>query len=80
MSPQQEIASIKQRFVDGMLPIDELLLHVEPILREAMSGRERAANEVVNAIERAIFTLDEPRRTAVIAECLDSAIELLLPH
>lgn len=55
MSPQDEMANIKARFVNGALPLDELLLHFEPVLRGAMPDDEKAANRLVNAIERAMF-------------------------
>ena len=77
MSPQEKIANIKARFVNGALPLDELLLHFEPVLRDAMLDDEKAANKLVNAIERAMFTLNEPQRANAIVECLDLAIALL---
>ena len=77
MLSHEEMVNIKARFVNGSLSLDELLQHLEPVLRSAMPDDEKAANKLVNAIERAMFTLNEPQCTNTIVECLDLAIALL---
>jgi hypothetical protein len=79
MTARQEIEIIRSKFVAGEIPIDELQLHVEPILRERAVDKasDRHMREVMNAIELAIYTEPEPQRTARIARILTSAIALL---
>lgn len=77
MTPEEEMAKIKAGFVSGALSLDELLLYVGPMLRDAIPDDENAANRLVNTIERAMFTLNEPQRTKTIVACLDLAIALL---
>jgi hypothetical protein len=79
MTAKQEIEAIRSKFVAGEIPIDELRLHVEPILNERIVDRasDRQMREVMNAIELAIYTKPEPQRTELIANILTSAMELL---
>ena len=79
MTVKQEIEAIRNRFVAGQIPIDELRLHVEPVLGQRVVDKasERQVQELVNAIERVIHTEPEPQRTELIANILASAMELV---
>lgn len=72
--------SIREGFRDGRIPLDELLLHVEPILYEVALARadQDGARKIVDDIEEAMFTLPEPIRTARIDELLAVAVSFAL--
>lgn len=79
MDHSEVLREIATKFSAGKIVADELLLHVEPALRLAAGDAE--ARRIVNAIEVALFTLNEPRRSAEIMSLLEDAIRLASsPH
>ena len=79
MATIEEIENVRDRFAAGEIHVDELLLHVEPLLGESPLPT-RDAKVAVDAIERLIHTTDEPQRTALIVDVLDAAISRLQPR
>jgi hypothetical protein len=79
MDAAGEIREIIERLSHGYLRGDELLLHVEPILRQVSSGRawQRQVDVIVNDIEVATYTLNEPKRCDVVLEILKRALHVL---
>jgi hypothetical protein len=71
---------VKEEFAARAIPIEELLLSVEPVLTAAVADERSAAEaqRIVNGIERVTFTENEPERTRSILALLDEAIALLI--
>ncbi|HEY3801561.1 MAG TPA: hypothetical protein VGL61_03105 [Kofleriaceae bacterium] len=79
MDAAGQIREIIERLIQGHLRGDELLLHVEPILRQVSSGRawQRQVDAIVNDVELATYTLNDPKRCDAVVEILKAALHLL---
>ena len=79
MTREAKMLGVRERFLAGAIPVEELLLHVEPLLRELVRTKEQEeeAKKLVNAIEIAIFTQPEPARSAVIGDLLSTAVRVV---
>lgn len=72
---------VRDRFQAGGIPIDELILHIEPLLLQASPPTaEVGVRKIVNDIERAIHTQVEPHRNAVLLDLLNQAVEFIRRH
>ncbi len=82
MSNLKKMQCIKTDFIQGPLAIDELFLHVEPLLRQLISTAEDEAEvkTIINGIERVIYTQIEPQKTNMILELLDQGIVFVTQH
>jgi hypothetical protein len=77
MTTKTETAeSVRLRFSSGEIAAEELLLHVEPLLSEfAVDPSDEApVRRLVNAIERTVFTEEDPQRLRELARLLDEAV------
>jgi hypothetical protein len=79
MSAIKRVEGILKSFVDREIPLDELLLHLEPILVESAPDRrgQDEVRKIVNAIERTIYTENEPTRSDEITALLRNAVEFI---
>jgi hypothetical protein len=79
MSPIEKAEAVRKRFVEGTLPVGELVLHIEPILEESASDGPGhiEARRIVNAIERTIFAENEPKRSMGLSELLAEVVEFI---
>jgi hypothetical protein len=71
---------IRGRFNAGTIPLDELLLHLEPILDQSAPdpGGQGEVRRIINAVEMMmIYSENEPRRSSLIVELLDAAVEFV---
>jgi hypothetical protein len=74
--------TIRDRFMAGRIPVEEVLLNIEPILVESASdpAGQAEVRKIVNQIERIAFTENEPRRCHLIAVQLTAAIAFIRAH
>lgn len=79
MDQVNEIHEIIERLIATQLRPDELLVHVEPILRNVSKDRtwQRQIDGIVNDIEITLYTLDEPKRRDMLVEILKGAVNLV---
>jgi hypothetical protein len=79
MNAAVKLDKILDSFIAGKIPAEELLLYVEPILFESARDLpgEDEVRKTVNAIERAIYTENEPTRSTEIAALVRSAVAFI---
>jgi hypothetical protein len=72
----EKAQNVRDRFIAGAIPVDEVVLHIEPILVQAASDAHGQAEvtRIVNALERRIYTENEPRRSGLIVDLLGAAV------
>jgi hypothetical protein len=72
---------VRDRFQAGGISINDLILHIEPVLVQAsLPAAEAEARKIVNELERTIYTEVEPSRTTLILDLLDQALEFVRRH
>jgi hypothetical protein len=78
MSFEKDIEVIRNSFIEGAISLDDLLLYVEPVLNQCVMDpiKQLAAKKIINEIETAIFSKNEPQRTDLIGELLNAARDL----
>jgi hypothetical protein len=78
MRTSDELQAVKQGLLGGTIALDELLLHVEPLLMQSLtdSAQRTEAKRIVNGIEKVLFSENEPERTRLLGALLDRAIQL----
>jgi hypothetical protein len=79
MNHVEKAKAVQEQYMEGRIPVEELLLHIEPILAEFASDSSGQAEvrRIVNAIERITFKENEPHRSSKIVEQLDAAVAFL---
>jgi hypothetical protein len=79
MSILKRIKQVKTEFTKGSVSLEELLLHLEPLLMQVVNNAkdEAEVKKIVNGIERAIYTQIEPQKTVIILELIDQGISFV---
>ncbi len=82
MSILKKIEKVKIKYADGSIQQDEILLYIEPLLIQIVKERkdEIKVKEMINNIERAIYTQIEPQKSAVILKIIDESILFVKKH
>jgi hypothetical protein len=76
MNPIEKAQNVRDRFITGEIPVEEVVLQIEPILGQAASDSvgQAEVKRIVNGIERTIYTENEPRRSGLIVDLLSAAV------
>jgi hypothetical protein len=82
MQALDEAERIREQFIEGKIPAEDLLLHLEPVLSGLASDSQAQADvrRMVNGIEKLIFTQADPQRHSLIAEQLAAATAWIRSH
>ena len=80
MSILDQLKKAKEDFNNGLIPFEELLLYVEPLLMQVISGDddEKQVKKIVNDIERVIFTQIEPLKSEMINVLIERGISFII--
>lgn len=78
----KKMKQVKTEFTNGSISLEELLLHIEPLLMQAINKTEDEAEvkKIINGIEKVIYTQIEPERSTAIIELIEQGISFIKNH
>lgn len=79
MAILERLKRVKNDFNQGLIPFEELLLYIEPLLEQVISNRddEERVKIIVNSIEIVMFTEIEPQKSEMINEFIEQGISFI---
>jgi hypothetical protein len=82
VSIKKKLEQSKCEFSKGLIPLERLLLYIEPLLMQVVHDAEDKleVKKIVNGIERAIYTQIEPQRSKIIEGLIDQSISFVTLH